>query len=145
MDFFRIEIEILRMAKPLLDERLWSHLEPVIPVIRRRYRYSGRKRVTNRATLTGILFVLKTGIPWEDLPQEMGCGCGMTCWRRYQEWQRSGVWDRILSVLLPHLRKTGEVAFSQALLDVGVFRADRRNPKRNQSFQTEVEEIQRIG
>ena len=52
------------------------------PKVERRYRYPGRKRVPDRAALTGILFVLKTGIPWEHLPQEMGCGSGMTCWRR---------------------------------------------------------------
>lgn len=133
------------MAKPLLDDELWSNLEPVIPIVGRRYRYPGRRRVTNRATLTGILFVLKTGIPWEDLPREMGCGCGMTCWRRYQEWQRSGVWDRIASILLEHLRGTGEVDFARALLGAGSVRVNRWNPQRNQTFQTGVEESRRIG
>jgi transposase len=71
-----------RMAKPLLDDGLWQIIEPLLPAAKpRRYRHPGRKPISDRQTLTGILFVLKTGIDWEDLPQEMGCGSGMTCWR----------------------------------------------------------------
>jgi transposase len=70
------------MAKPLVDDELWGVIEPLLPAPKpRRFRYPGRKPVDNRRALTGILFVLKTGIGWEDLPQEMGCGSGMTCWR----------------------------------------------------------------
>jgi len=72
------------MARPILDDELWEIVEPLIPKKKRRFRYPGRKPVSNRAALTGILFVLKTGIAWEDLPQEMGCGSGMTCWRRLE-------------------------------------------------------------
>ena len=70
------------MAKPILDDELWKLIEPIIPKKKRRFRYPGRKSIPDRATLTGILFVLKTGIGWEHLPKEMGCGSGMTCWRR---------------------------------------------------------------
>jgi transposase len=74
------------MAKTILDDELWSFIEPILPKPKpRRFRYAGRKPVGNREALTGILFVLKTGIPWEYLPQEMGCGCGMTCWRRLRD------------------------------------------------------------
>ncbi len=66
------------MAKPILDDELWEIIEPVIPKRTRRFRYPGRKAVPDRVALTGILFVLKTGIGWEDLPKEMGCGSGMT-------------------------------------------------------------------
>ena len=62
------------MAKPLVSDGLWARIEPLLPRVERRYRYPGRKRVPDRQALAGILFVLKTGIPWEDLPQEMGCG-----------------------------------------------------------------------
>ncbi|CAG0930646.1 hypothetical protein TFLX_01865 [Thermoflexales bacterium] len=71
------------MAKPLVEDALWAVIEPLLPAPKpRRFRYPGRKPVDNRRALTGILFVLKTGLGWEDLPQEMDCGSGMTCWRR---------------------------------------------------------------
>ena len=71
------------MARPILDDELWKLIEPLLPPPKkRRRRNPGRKPKDNRSVLTGILFVLKTGIPWEYLPKEMGCGSGMTCWRR---------------------------------------------------------------
>jgi transposase len=76
------------MAKPLVDDSLWEMIQPLIPVKARRQKYPGRKPVSDRAALTGILFVLKTGIGWEDLPQELGWGSGMTCWRRLRDWQK---------------------------------------------------------
>ncbi len=91
------------MAKPLVSHELWARIEPELPVVKRRSRYPGRKRLPDRRVLTGIiLFVLKTGIPWEDLPQEMGCGSGMTCWRRLKEWNDAGVCNRLqhISVLV---------------------------------------------
>ena len=64
------------MAKPLLDDDLWTLIQPLLPPAKpRRYRYPGRKRIDDRQALTGILFVLVSGIPWEMLPQELGCGC----------------------------------------------------------------------
>ena len=79
------------MAKPLVSEELWEVLQPLLPPPKpRRFRYPGRQPVGDRQTLTGILFVLKTGIPWEDLPNvKMGCGCGMTRWRRLNAWQNA--------------------------------------------------------
>ncbi len=74
------------MAKRLVSDELWSICDPIIPDPSPLSPKGGRPRIGNRQTLTGILFVLKTGIAWEDLPQEMGCGCGMTCWRRLVEW-----------------------------------------------------------
>ena len=89
------------MAKPLLPDELWAIIEPLLPPPKvRRFRYPGRKPIDDRKALTGILFVLKTGIPWEDLPVEMGCGCGMTCWRRLQRWQQEGIWFRLHHVLV---------------------------------------------
>ena len=79
------------MAKPIVDDKLWEIIEPLIPKRKRRFQYPGRKPIPDRAALTGILFVLKTGIGWEDLPKEMGCGSGMTCWRRLRDWQQDGV------------------------------------------------------
>jgi transposase len=111
------------MAKLLVDDGLWARVEPLLPVVQRRYRYPGRKRIADRAVLTGILFVLKTGIPWEDLPAEMGCGSGMTCWRRLRDWNDAGVWDRLHHVLLDELHEAGEVDWSRAAADSSHVRA----------------------
>jgi len=71
----------------------------------------------DRAALTGILFVLKTGIPWEMLPREMGCGSGMTCWRRLKEWHKAGVWERLHRALLDRLGEADRIDWSRASLD----------------------------
>ena len=76
------------MAAPLVSDALWSLFSPLLPPHPPRPK-GGRPPINARATLTGILFVLKSGIPWEMLPQEMGCGSGMTCWRRLRDWQRT--------------------------------------------------------
>ena len=73
--------------------------------------------MSGRAALTGILFVLKTGIPWEMLPQEMGCGSGMTCWRRLKEWHHTGVWKRLHQALLDRLGEANHIDWSRASLD----------------------------
>ena len=94
------------MAQPLLDDALWARLEPLLPKPRRRARRrGGRARVSERAALTGILFVLRGGLPWQMLPREMGCGSGSTCWRRLVEWERDGVWRRLHETLLAELRR----------------------------------------
>jgi transposase len=111
------------MAKPILDEELWKIVEPIIPKRKRRFRYPGRKAISDRAALTGILFVLKTGIGWEHLPKEMGCGSGMTCWRRLRDWQKAGVWDKIHQILLSKLRKADKIDFSRAIVDSASVRA----------------------
>ena len=80
------------MAKKLVTDELWDVVEPLLPQEPPKPK-GGRPRIDNRAALTGILFVLKSGIPWEMLPQEMGCGSGMTCWRRLKEWHEAGVWE----------------------------------------------------
>src|SRR5688572_17656574 len=72
------------MAKELVTDELWETIEPLLPPEPPKPQ-GGRPRIDDRAALTGIVFVLKSGIPWEMLPQEMGCGSGMTCWRRLKE------------------------------------------------------------
>lgn len=112
------------MAKPLLDDQLWTVVEPLLPPPKlRRFRYPGRKPLENRQALTGILFVLRTGIPWEDLPAEMGCGSGMTCWRHLRDWQEAGVWQRLHEVLLAKLREAGLLDWSRAVVDSASVRA----------------------
>src|SRR5271168_3549094 len=111
------------MAKPLVSDGLWERVEPLLPRVERRFRYPGRKRLEDRQVLTGILFVLKTGIPWEDLPQEMGCGSGMTCWRRLRDWNEAGVWERLHQVLLDELQDAGQLDWSRAVVDSSHVRA----------------------
>jgi transposase len=109
------------MARPLVPEDLWSLIEPHLPP-ERPVPY-GRKPIPNRKALTGILFVLRTGIPWEYLPQEMGCGSGMTCWRRLRDWQQAGTWERILHLLQDKLGLADRIDWSRASLDSASVRA----------------------
>ena len=111
------------MAKELVSDELWELVEPLIPVVERRSRFPGRKRIDDRRVLTGILFVLQTGIPWEYLPQEMGCGSGMTCWRRLHEWQQQGVWQRLHELLHAKLREIDRIDWSRAAIDSSHVRA----------------------
>lgn len=111
------------MPKPLIEDDLWIRIEPLLPKKRRRKRYTGRQPLDDRLVLSGILFVLRSGIPWEMLPKEMGCGSGMTCWRRLKYWQRRGVWRRLHQVLLSELRGAEKLDFSRAVADSSSIRA----------------------
>ena len=104
------------MRKQLVEDALWAVVAPLLPKPRPKKKV-GRPRVADRACLTGIVFVLKTGIQWEDLPQEMGCGCGMTCWRRLRDWQAAGVWWDLHRVLLDRLGEADRIDWSRASLD----------------------------
>jgi transposase len=104
------------MPKSLVTDELWALVESLLPKEPPKPK-GGRPRVDDRAALTGIVFVLKTGIPWEMLPQEMGCGCGMTCWRRLEEWHEAGVWERLRKTLLDRLGKADEIDWERASLD----------------------------
>ena len=110
------------MAKPLVSDELWSLVEQLIPR-REPSPEGGRPPVPDRAALTGIIFVLRSGIPWEMLPQEMGCGSGMTCWRRLRDWQEAGVWDQLHRVLLNHLQAADQIDWSRASVDSASVRA----------------------
>jgi transposase len=110
------------MAKPLLPDELWEVIEPLLPPWTPSPK-GGQPPLPNRNALTGILFILKTGLPWEDLPCEMGCGCGMTCWRRLRDWQVDGTWDKIHHVLLDKLRGADKLDWARALVDSSYVRA----------------------
>jgi transposase len=90
-----------------VSDELWDRIRPLLPVVQRRRRWPGRKRMDDRACLNGVLFVLATGIAWERLPQQLGYGSGMTCWRRLRDWQAAGVWHRLHALLLAELRAAG--------------------------------------
>jgi transposase len=116
------------MAKPLLSDELWQRIEPLLPPLPP-HPNGGRPWTENREALTGILFVLRTGIPWEYLPQEMGCGCGMTCWRRLRDWQAAGVWQRLHELLLAELNGADKIDWSRAVVDSAMLRAMCGGPK----------------
>jgi transposase len=111
------------MATGLLDDELWKLIEPLLPVRKRRFHHPGRKRLDDRRTLAGILFVLRTGIAWQQLPQELGYGSGMTCWRRLKEWQQAGVFHALHERLLAKLRAGGRLDLSTAVCDSASLRA----------------------
>src|SRR5215831_15578184 len=122
------------MSKTLVPDELWNIVKLLLPEEPPKPK-GGRPRVPDRACLTGILFVLKSGIPWTMLPREMGCGSGVTCWRRLRDWLRAGVWDRLHRRLLNRLGERGRIDWSRASLDAAVVptkrgRADGRQPGR---------------
>jgi transposase len=104
------------MSKPLVSDTLWDTIAPLLPPEPPKPK-GGRPRVPDRAALTGIIFVLKSGIPWEMLPQELGCGSGVTCWRRLCAWQRAGVWERLHQALLDRLGEADQIDWSRASVD----------------------------
>lgn len=110
------------MAKPLLPDELWAFIEPFLPAQTASPK-GGRPPITHRQALTGILFVLKTGIAWEDLPAEMNCGCGMSCWRRLRDWQFGGTWNTVHAKLLERLDGAGKIDWSRAPIDSSSVRA----------------------
>jgi transposase len=110
------------MSTPLLPDALWNLIQPLLPPSPRRPN-GGRPRLPDRACFTGILFVLRSGIRWEMLPQELGCGSGMTCWRRLRDWQEAGIWQLIHFSLLDWLAHYGQIDWSRAVVDGSSIRA----------------------
>src|SRR3954470_1053920 len=119
------------MAKPMLSDELWTLIKPLLPPPRKRCRgHPGRRPLDDRRALTGILFVLRTGIPWEYLPREMGCGSGMTCWRRLRDWHEAGVWAALHRVLMDRLNAADKIDWSRAVVDTTSVRAMHGGEKR---------------
>jgi transposase len=106
-----------------IDDELWVEIEPLIPIRARRRRYPGRKPIPDRLVLNGILHVLHTGIPWEDLPHEYGYGSGVTAWRRLRDWQAAGVWDALHQKLLEKLSTAFAIDWSRTAVDGSRIRA----------------------
>ena len=97
----------------MISDQAWESIRELLPAHPPRLE-GGRPPIGDREVLTGVLFVLKTGIPWEDLPREMSCGCGMTCLRRLRQWQRCGVWLKIQDILRLHLRESERYDWARA-------------------------------
>lgn len=112
------------MSQPLLPDELWAKVEPLLPrPKRRRFRHPGRKPLDRRKVLTGILFVLRTGIRWNDLPCELGWGSGSRCRRYLKKWHRAGVWNRLYALLLAELDAADQIDWSRAAVDSSSVRA----------------------
>src|SRR3712207_5588325 len=105
------------MDEALLPDELWDAIEPLLPKRKRRPGTRGRPRIDDRACLTGIIFVLRSGIPWWMLPKELGCGSGATCWRRLRDWQRRGIWKKLLVEMLDRLGREDEIDWEKAAVD----------------------------
>ena len=107
-----------RMTRAPISKELWKQLEPLIPPFVPSRKGGRRKRtISDEAALNGILYVLQTGIPWEDLPKALGYGSGMTCWRRLREWNAAGVWEQLHHAMLVRLREHDQIDWSRASID----------------------------
>ena len=104
------------MPRPILPEPVWSVVKEFIPVRPDRPK-GGRPPLGDREALTGILFVLRTGMAWPELPKELACGCGITCLRRLREWQNLGAWSRISECLREQLEHAHRIDWERAEVD----------------------------
>ncbi|EYF05160.1 Mobile element protein [Chondromyces apiculatus DSM 436] len=126
-----------------MPDSLWERIQPLLPKPKPKPR-GGRPAREDRAVLAGILFVLKTGIQWEHLPQEMGCGCGMTCWRRLRDWQEQGVWARLHQALLDELGQANAIDWDRASLDSASVHAKGGASRRARTPRTEASSARSI-
>lgn len=116
-------------------------VEPLLSKVERRTRHPGRERHPDRLVFQGILVVLHTGIAWEHLPQELGFGSGMTCWRRLAGWTEAGVWARLHEELLAKLRGAYALDCSRAAVDGSHSRALEEAPRRDEVLLTGAERV----
>jgi transposase len=120
--------------KTLVTDQLWERLEPLLPPPpERRPIHPGRYRLDSRKVLTGILFVLKTGIAWEDLPAELGCGCGKTCRYYLRYWHSLGVWAQLHALLLAELNAADLIDWERAIIDATFAKAPEGGEKTGKS------------
>ena len=127
------------MSRAPVSKELWQQLQPLIPPFVAS-RKGGRRRrtISDEAAFNGILFVLHTGIPWEDLPQALGYGSGMTCWRRLRQWNEAGVWEQLHQAMLVRLREHDQIDWSRASIDGSSVPSPRGAMKRARTPQTEA-------
>ena len=102
-----------------LSAEQWRLIEPLLPARKKR----GRPRADDQQTLNGILYVLKTGCAWADLPSRYGTP--VTCWRRLRDWTVDGTWERIWQTLLGTLDAQGQLEWQVGLMD-GTFVAAKK-------------------
>src|SRR5438067_7628627 len=110
------------MAEPLVTDELWAEVEPLLPRHPPDPR-GGAPRRGDRACLEGILHVLRTGTQWNRLPPSPLSPSGVTCWRRFAEWTRAGVWPQLHRRLLNALGAAGAVDIDKVIVDSASVRA----------------------
>jgi transposase len=110
------------MAFVLVPEELWEEIQVLIPPEPPKPK-GGRPRVPDRECLTGIVYVLRTGMAWNMVPSELGCGSGVTCWRRFKEWSAEGIWEKVKERILNALGRSGQIDWSRAVIDSASVRA----------------------
>lgn len=112
------------MKFTVIPDALWFRIAPLLPrPPHRDPRRGGRPRVPDRSALNGILYVLNTGVQWQQLPKELGYGSGSTCWRRLRDWDTAGVWDAVQQHLLIDLDRQQHLNVSDLLVDGSKVRA----------------------
>jgi len=107
----------------LLPDELWHEIEPLLPPRPAPSSKGGRPPVDDRDALRGILFVTRTGIPWQALPTEAFGVSGSSCWRRLRDWTLLGVWPELHRRLLNRLGKAGGVNLDRVVVDSQSVRA----------------------
>jgi transposase len=112
------------MTVLLVPDDLWAAVEPRLPPEPPGPK-GGRPRVDDRRALSGIVFVLLTGTPWEHLPREVAGCSGMTCWRRLRDWRLAGVWEAVRRALLDRLGRINAIDWRRGSLDSATVPAKR--------------------
>jgi transposase len=98
-----------------LKDEQWAVVEPLLPKVKRRADGKGRPRVDDRAILNGILWVLRTGAPWHDMPNRYPPY--QTCHRRFQEWVEKGVFEELLRALVKDVKERGGLDLTECFID----------------------------
>lgn len=109
-----------RMTKRMLTDEQWNRIAPHFPEHPPSPK-GGRPREEDRECLEGVLWLLRTGARWQDIPVDLPSGS--TCWRRLQEWAGEGVLAEIQAVLIGQLAELGQLDFEQLLADATFIRA----------------------
>lgn len=116
------------MGPVLISDELWKRIERLLPEKDGRAR-GGRPPVSDYIVLNGVVYIIKTGIAWEDLPASLGCGSGMTCWRRLWKWNQQGVWKEICDILRGGLEDGEEINWQRSFFDTSLPPVRRRSRK----------------
>ena len=109
------------MARQWVTDELWNEIESLLPAEPPKPQ-GGRPRCEDRACLVGIMFVLRTGCAWNDIPAELAPS-GPTCWRRFRAWTGVGIWPLLWKRVLRHLGKEDKIDLSRAVIDSASLRA----------------------